>query len=181
MAVAGGLVVALAVAVGIGLRADATPGDPVVGSVALAALVASPGVLALLGLRSRPDLWLPAGWTAVPLAFVSPLFFPVLVPAAAVVLWAWVRRPSTATRPRAPTAAACAAVLGLLTGAVIALLFTPDDPVSWTDGTTSGSSSDVITTGEGLTGLLATALALAAGWVLTRPVPDPSSAGRQER
>lgn len=168
VAVAATLVVALAVAVGIAARVDDSP-EPLVGSVGLAVLVASPGALALLGLRGRPDLWLSAGWIAFPLAFLSAAILPILVPAAAVFLWAWAHKPNTSTRPRAPTAVVTTVVIVLLAVGVVALFFTPDDPVSWTSGSTSGYSSDVLTTGEGLTATAVTALALAAGWFLTRP------------
>jgi hypothetical protein len=168
VAVAAALVIALGVAVGIAARADDSP-QPLVGSVGLAVLVASPGVLALLGFRGRPDLWLSAGWIAFPLAFLSAAIFPVLVPAAGVFLWAWAHKPNTPTRPRAPTAMVTAVVIVLLAVGVVALFFTPDDPVSWSSGSTSGYSSDVLTTGEGLTATAATALALAAGWSLSRP------------
>jgi hypothetical protein len=168
VAVAASLVVAMAVGLGIAARVDDSP-EPLLGSAALAATVAVPGVLGLLGLRHRPNLWLPAGWTAFPLALLSAVTFPVLVPAAVVFLWAWVKRPSTMDRPRVPAGVGAAAVLVLVAGAVASLFFTPDDPRSWTSGTTSGYSSDVITDGEALVSLAAAALAVVAGWTLATP------------
>lgn len=89
--------------------------------------------------------------------------------AAAVFLWAWTKRPNTIDRPRASAGAVAAVVVVLLAAAVVSLFFTPDDPRSWTSGTTSGYSSDVITDGEALVSLAATALALGAGWTLAAP------------
>jgi hypothetical protein len=162
------LVVALAVALGIGAWADDSP-EPLLGSVALGAVVTGPGLLGLLGLWHRSDLWLAAAWSAFPLAFLSAVIFPVLVVATAVFLWAWVKRPNTINRPWLPGAACAAVVAGCLVGAVVPLFFTPDDPRSWTSGTTSGYSSDVITNGEALVSLTATALALTAGWMFATP------------
>jgi hypothetical protein len=171
VAVTGVLVVVLAAALGIVATVGAEPPHPVLGAVALAAVVAAPGVLALLGLDDRPDLWLAAGWTAFPFALISfaGLTLPLLG-AMAVFLWAWITRPNLPIRPRVPTAVVAPLVFLLAAAAASVLLFGPDDPTSWTNvHGGSGHTSDVITQGEALACLGLLALALAAGWLLTKP------------
>jgi hypothetical protein len=171
VAVAGGLVVVLAVVLGVGIRVGANPADPVLEGVAFGALIAVPGVLALLGLRGRPDLWLPASWTAFPLAFYSLAGVTLpLLPASGVFLWAWVHKPNSVDRPRVPVGVVAPLVVVLVLGAVAGLYATPADPVSWSTPTGGGGSSDVVTNLEALACLTVLTLALGAAWFLSRPV-----------
>jgi hypothetical protein len=165
---AGVAVVLLGVVLGVVASAGAIPADPVLGFAALGALVAAPGVLALLGLRDRAGLWLPAGLAAFPLAFLSfaGLTLPLL-PLAAVFVTAWVRHPRSHTSAVVHPAVAAPLVVTLLLGAAVAL-FISDDPASWTTSTGGGSTSDVITNREALLSLACTMLALVTGWTLAR-------------
>jgi hypothetical protein len=167
--VAGVVAVVLGVVLGIVATVGASPADPLLGFVALGAVVAAPGVLALLGLRDRPGLWLPAGLAALPLAFLSfaGLTLP-LVPVAVVLVMAWARHPDPDGHGRAvaPLAVVTPVLVVLLLGAAV-VLFASDDPAEWTTATESGSTSDVITDVEALLSLTCTALAVAAGWALS--------------
>lgn len=165
---AGGAAVVLGVALGAVAAAGAAPVDPLLGFAALGALVAAPGLLALLGLRDRAGLWLPAGLAAFPLAFLSfaGLTLPLL-PLAVIFVVAWVRHPGPHAGSRVHPAVVTPVLVSLLLGAAAAL-FISDDPASWTTATGGGSTSDVITNGEALLSLTCTTLALAAGWTLTK-------------
>jgi hypothetical protein len=166
--VAGVTAVLLGVALGVVAGASASPADPVLGFAALGALVAAPGVLVLLGLRDRAALWLPAGLTAFPLAFLSfaGLTLPLL-PLAVIFVVAWIRHPGSHVASVVHPAAVAPLVVILLLGAAVAL-FISDDPASWTTATGGGSTSDVITNREALLSLACTMLALVTGWTLTR-------------
>jgi hypothetical protein len=166
--VAGVAAVLLGVALGVVAGANASPADPVLGSAALGALVAAPGALALLGLRDRAGLWLPAGLAALPLAFLSfaGLTLPLL-PSAVVFVVAWVRHPGSHAGSVVHLGAVAPLVVILLFGAAVAL-FMSDDPASWTTATGGGSTSDIITNREALLSLACTMLALITGWTLTR-------------
>lgn len=171
-AVAGGVTVVLGLALGVVATVGRSPVDPFLGSVALAGLVAAPGVLALLGLHGRSVLWLPAGLAAVPLAFFSLAGITLpLLPAGIIFLTAWIRHPRPRTGPRVHPALLTPLIWGLLLGAVIAL-FISEDPASWTTPTGGGSTSDVITNREALLSLASLALALTAGWTLAPPRPE---------
>jgi hypothetical protein len=158
----------LGVAVGVIAAVGASPADPVLGSVALGAVVAAPGVLALLGLHDRAMLWLPAAMAALPLAFLS--FAGVtlpLLPLAVILVVAWIRHPGSHAGFVAPPVVVTALVVVLVLGAAVAL-FVHEDPASWTTATESGATSDIVTNREALISLGCTALALAVGWTLTQ-------------
>ena len=165
---AGVAAVLLGAAVGVVAGAGASPADPVLGFAALGALVAAPGVLALLGLRDRAALWLPAGLAAFPLAFFSfaGLTLPLL-PLAVIFVVAWVRHPGSRAAPVIHPGVVAPLVVILLFGAAVSL-FVSDDPASWTTASGGGSTSDVITDREALLSLACTMLALVTGWTLTR-------------
>jgi hypothetical protein len=171
VAVAGVATVMLGVALGIVAGVGASPADPVPGSVALGAVVAAPGLLALLGLRRRAVLWLPAAMAAVPLAFLSfaGLTLPLLALAVVLVV-VWIRHPGTHAGFLIHPVVVTAVVVVLLFAAALAL-FVHEDPASWTttsDGVvTTGGTSDIVTNQEALISLGCTALALAVGWTLT--------------
>jgi hypothetical protein len=168
-AITGGLVVVVGVVTGIVATAGREPVDPLLGTVALGAVVAGPGLVALLGLRRRAALWLPAGIAAMPLAFLSfagvtlPLF-----PAGIVLVATWARRPEQPTAKPAKAIVTTATVVFLLLVAAAAL-FISEDPASWTTPTESGATSDIVTNREAMLSLTSLAMALGAGWALTRP------------
>lgn len=167
-AITGGLVVVVGMVTGIVATAGREPVDPLLGSLALGAVVAGPGLVALLGLRQRAALWLPAGIAAMPLAFLSfagvtlPLF-----PAGIVLVATWARSEPPTAKP-AKAIVTTATVVVLLIAAAVAL-FISDDPASWTTPTESGETSDIVTNGEAMLSLTSLAMALGAGWALTRP------------
>lgn len=168
---------AVVVAAGLGLAAlrfaGGTPPERGVkgamGSFALGAVVAAPGVLAMLAVRDRPVLLLPAAIALIPLSFLSfaLVTLPLLIPAV-MLLIGYGRRSSD--RPRAVGTAA-GTILGvfLLLAAAAVVLFIHEDPRSYSTATVGGSTSDVITFAESLPSLALTASAVAAGWVLAAP------------
>lgn len=168
VAAAGVIAVLLGASLGVVAGAGADPADPVLGFVALGALVAAPGVLALLGLRDRSGLWLSAGVAAFPLAFLSfaGLTLPLL-PLAVIFAVGWIRHPGPYAGSVGHAVAVAVLVVILLFGAAVAL-FVSDDPASWTTATGGGSTSDIITNREALLSLACTMLALGTGWTLTR-------------
>ena len=168
--VCGGLVAADGAAAGAIALAGREEVDPVAGLVALGAVIAAPGVLALMGLGDRPQLWLAAGIAALPLAFLSfaGLALP-LAPVALILTYAWARHGVLdGARPLVPPGV-LVPLLVLLQLAAAAALFLSDDPASWTTADGGGSTSDVITNGEGTLSLAITTALLVAGWLLSTP------------
>jgi hypothetical protein len=167
-----GLAVADGALVGVVANAGREPFDPVLGAVALGVVVAAPGLVALLGLRDRPQLWLAAGCAAMPLSFLSfaGLTLPLL-PAAVLCVLGWARHGVLReARPLVHPIISTALVVVLLLGAAVAL-FAMEDPASWTSPTGSSSTSDITTNGEAAISLAAVLIALGAGWVLNQPRP----------
>ena len=173
IAVIGGLVVLAGVALAVTRYVGGTPVERGLegglGSVALGALLASPGAMALLSLTSRPALLLPAATLLIPLAFISfaGIALPLLVPAAMLFV-AYGRRSDRAASRTGWAVLSTLAVLALLAAAAIALFAHPD-PRSYTTPTGGGSTSDVITYTESLLSLALTGSAVAAGWYHTTP------------
>jgi len=173
------------------------------GAIAFGAVIAAPGVLALLALHDRPALLLPAAWLLVPLSFISfaLVTLPLLIPAYLLfrvylrsagprsppgsspasnwqrrLHWQPRRLPVRSQLPVAMrTAATTAAVLTLLVAAGLSL-FAQDDAREWTTASAIYSTSDVITYAEAMLSLALTASAVAAGWWLSRPVLSPVGA-----
>lgn len=139
-----------------------------IGSLALGAVVVAPGVLAMLAVRDRPALLLPAAIALIPLSFLSfaLVTLPLLIPA--VMLLIGYGRRSGGYVALGKTAGTLLAVLVLLAGAVV-VLFIHEDPRSYTTSTGGGSTSDVITFAESLPSLALTACAVATGWALAAP------------
>jgi hypothetical protein len=146
------------------------PSSPINGgawaTVALAMLIAAPGLLALLGNDRRPWVLGAAGLILLPMCFLSFsfLFFPLLVPAAMFFTVA-VSRPRDRPRPWAQSIAAIVAVVFVVAAAVS--LWAHQDAVTSTSSTSStgsSSASDVITRQEALTalGFLVAAFVVAA-------------------
>ena len=174
IAAVGGFVVAGGLAVGLVRYVDPDGSVPasramegVWGGIALAAVVAAPGVLVLLALHGRPALLLPAGIMLIPLSFLSfaGVLLPLLLPA--IVLFVAYGRRSAGRLP-APwwTALTTVTVVALLLAAAISL-FVHEDPRSYTTPTESGSTSDVITPIEALIALALVCAAMVVGWVST--------------
>jgi hypothetical protein len=144
------------------------------GAFALGAPVMATGALALLALRGRAVLLIPAAVVLVPMSFLSfaLVTLPLLVPAVMLSV-GYRRRSGVESMPGARAAATLAVVVPLLIAAVGALLV-HQDPREYTTSSSSGSTSDVITSVEALISLLLTATSLAAGWFLSAPVPSPA-------
>jgi hypothetical protein len=151
-------------------------------ALALAAVLAAPGVLALMGRARRPSLLVVAGVLLMPLAFLSfaGVLLPLLIPAV-LLLVAGVRRLGddavAGTAPSAPLWVTIWALVAVLGTAVVAL-FAHQDPRSWSSATAEGSTSDIITFGESLLSLWLVALALTLGWYLAVPRGAPGTAAR---
>ncbi len=167
----------LLVAAGLGLAAirfvGASPMEDglegALGSFALGAPVMATGVLAWMSLHDRSALLAPAAIVLVPLSFLSfaLVTLPLLVPAAMLAVGQH-RRSEVVPSRRA--ALVSAVVVALLVAAVVAL-FVHLDPRDYTTASSSGSTSDVITTIEALISLALTTTALRAGWVLAARRP----------
>ena len=148
------------------------------GAFALGTIVAVPGVLALLGLRDRPALLLPAAIVLVPLSFLSfaGVTLPLLIPAAMLFVAYGRRSPNRFASP-GQAALTTVFVLALLVAAVAALLVHPD-PRTYSTANGSGSTSDVITVVESLSALALAAAAVVGGWWLASPGPVSGNLNR---
>jgi hypothetical protein len=151
------------------------------GSLALGAVVAAPGVLAVLALRDRPALLLPAATVLVPVSFLSfaGILLPLLVPAALLFV-AYGRRSALRPGPPVRTAAALAWVQVLLVAAVAALLV-HQDPRAYATELEQGSTSDVVTVAEALVSLALVGAALAGGWALAGRENHPDGMTTRDR
>lgn len=145
------------------------------GSLALGAPVMATGVLALLALRDRAVLLLPAAVVLVPMSFLSfaLVTLPLIIPA--VMLSIGYRRRSRSESMSGARAAVTLWVVVLLLIAAVGALLVHQDPREYTTRTSSGSTSDIITTVEALVSLTLTATSLAAGWFLSAPMPSPAA------
>jgi hypothetical protein len=130
-------------------------GDPdvpesVLADAAFGAPVVMAGMLAFFAtIRPHPAVLTAAGLAVLPIALVSVVTWPLLLPAGLLFVRGstGLRRPSTG---------------GIVAGGVIAvglpvafvLLLVHQDPVSWQTSDRSGSSSDVITRAEAIASLL---------------------------
>jgi hypothetical protein len=146
------------------------------GAVAFGTVVAAPGLLALLALDDRPTLLLPAATVLVPLSLLSlaGVLLPLLIPATMLFV-AHRRRSSAQPAPGAAWTVLITIALVALMAAAVAALFLHRDPRSYSTATGGGSTSDVITTGESLISLALTSVAIAGGWLVTRPVQYSTS------
>ena len=105
-----------------------------------------------------------AGAAQIPMLFLSfsPLFFPLLVPAAIFISQA-ASMARGRRRSHWQLVAAAVSALGLF--AAMACLVVHQDPVTWTTATESGSSSDVITATESVLAFAGIAVAIVAALV----------------
>jgi hypothetical protein len=139
--------------------------EAAVGAVAFGAVVAAPGVLALLSRHGRPVLALPAAVLLVPLSFLSfaLVTLPLLIPAFLLV-----RRYARSGAGDVRDVPTTVGVLLLLLCALLCL-FANDDARTWATATSSGGTSDVVTYVESVAALLLVAGAIAGGWWASRP------------
>lgn len=170
IAVSAGMIVAGAVALGFARFFAGAPVleqnlEAAVASLALAAVVAAPGVLALLALADRPVLLLPAGIMLVPLSFLSlaGVTLPLLIPAV-MLFTAYGRRSSALPSPRGQSAVTTLVTVVLLLVAGL-VLFVHPDPRSYSTPTSGGGVSDVVTYVESATSLAVVAIAIGWAWV----------------
>lgn len=136
-------------------------GDPEgwLAASAFAAPFVMAGVLALFGVwRGRSGVVAAAGIALVPISIVSVVMWPILVPAAVLIVLGLA---AGADRSARENVAFALVVVGL--PIAFALLLVHNDPVSWvTPDGGGGSSSDVITNVEALGSLSITAMVSAA-------------------
>jgi hypothetical protein len=163
--VGAGLLVVVGGAVAVAAISDRAPVEPPLGFVALGAVIAGPGLVALIGFRARPAVWLPAGLAALLLALTSALGYVSLLPAGIVFAVAWARTPAAMARPAVHPAVLTAMVLFPLLIAGVAL-FSSGDPSSWRTPAGGGEVGNVITALEALVSLANLAGALVISWLL---------------
>lgn len=140
-----GIVLSLVLAVGIGIlrTANAEPverGVEVAGNIAFAIVFAAPALLALLGLRGRPSLFVAAGVLDLVLTFVTLISFIGLVfvpPAAMFFVAAGQVRGDGASLTRS-----IATVLVALLGGTEAFfaMFAQENPVCWARNLSTGET-----------------------------------------
>lgn len=169
----GGLVIAAGVAIAILRFFGGSPPEQnmeaAVGATVFGAVIATPGVLALLSLRQRPALVLPAALVLIPLSFLSfsLVTLPLLIPAV-LLMRSFVRTTQTGSALR--VFATGLFVPGLLLGAVFVLLFAHKDPREFMTDMVYYSTSDVITYWEAAFSTVLAVLASGIGWWLSPTV-----------
>lgn len=151
---------------------EAQPGrnlETAVGAVAFGAVIATPGVLALLALHDRPALLLPAVLLLIPLSFISfaLVTLPLLIPAF-LLFRTYARVAVSGTGLR--TAATTAVVLLFLVAAFIAL-FAREDPREFVRESATFGTSDIVTYAEAASSLVLASAALAVGWRIAPRCP----------
>ena len=136
--------------------------ETAVGAVAFGAVIAAPGVLALLALRGRPALLLPAALLLIPLSFLSfaLVTLPLLVPAF-LLFRTYTRTAVKGTGLR--TATTTAVVLPLLVAALVTF-FAHEDPREYVGQSATYSTRNIVTYAEAALSLVLTSVALAVGW-----------------
>ena len=145
--------------------------EAAVGAAAFGAVIAAPGLLALLALHERPALLLPAALVLVPLSFISfaLVTLPLLIPAFLMF------RTYARSAPKGSGGMAVvtvAAVLALLTAAFLVLLG-GDDAREYVTATTVYGTSDIVTFVEAAQSLALTTTAIVVGWwVAGRSIPS---------
>lgn len=144
---------------------EAPPGqnlEAAVGAAAFGAVIAAPGLLALLALHERPALLLPAALALVPLSFISfaLVTLPLLIPAYLMF------RTYARAAPEGSGRVALvinAAVLALLAAAFLVLL-TGNDAREYVTATSVYSTGDIVTYVEAAQSLALTTTAIVVGW-----------------
>jgi hypothetical protein len=201
-----GIVTSLALGVGAGILriVNAEPGErgvELVGNVAFAMVYTAPALLAVMGIRRGPSLFVAAGTLHLALAFVSIFSIGLLflLPAAMFFIAAYQRRGTGTSVARSG-----ATVLVAVVGGVLALfaLFARDDPICWATDADSGEivrldastfvrgstisigslelppgvsqagcSSDTVTSSEGAAAAAIVAVTLGVAWTLSKRPP----------
>ena len=162
MPLAAGVVIVAGATLGMVRYLNGSPPERDAAGVLAAAAFAGPfvatGVLGLAGRHDRPWLLTAAGTALVPLSFVSfaGVTFPLVIPAGVFLVYGAKGR--SRWRP-AGVAVALASATGIV--AALALLFVHQDPANWQTATSSGSTSDIVTTRESSLSLAVVALVLA--------------------
>ena len=136
--------------------------EAAVGAVAFGAVIAAPGVLALLALHDRPALLLPGALVLIPLSFISfaLVTLPLLIPAF-LMFRTYARAAPKGSSGRAAVTAA--AVLALFVAAFI-VLFTGRDAREDVTDTSVYGTSDIVTYAEAAQSLALTMTGIALGW-----------------
>ena len=165
------LVIAGGAALGVIRYYAGSPHEPEssLADVAFAAPSCTAGVLAVAGiLMGHRGLVIGAGFALFPISVVSFVMLPLLVPAALLVAYAATLR---GTGGALDFAEAALVAVGLPV-AFFALLI-HDDAATWHSGTSSGSTSDIVTTFEATLSLAITAVVAATAalslWIGARP------------
>jgi hypothetical protein len=127
-------------------------------SVAFGLPLFAAGAVALLGTRfGRPELWVAAGAAACPIAVVSIIGLPAVIPAVGLIaLGAGHAGESSRVE------AALAVAIAILLVGVFGMLVFHEDPATWTTSTGGGSSSNIITDTEIAVTVVVVIVALAA-------------------
>ena len=181
--ITGGFVIAAGVAFAlVRFYGEVPPGqnlEAAVGATAFGAVIAAPGLLALLAVPDRPALLLPAAFVLIPLSFLSfaLVTLPLLIPAF-LLFCAYAR--AAPEGPGWQAAASFTTVLLLLVAALVSL-FANQDPREYVTDTSVHGTSDIVTYAEAALSLVLTAAAIGAGWWLAAPTrvdDDIRSAGR---
>lgn len=165
----GGLVILAGIALAVvRFFGELAPRQNLEGAVAGAAfgsVIAAPGILALLSLRQRPALVLPAAAILVPMSMMSfalvtlPLLIPAYLLARSFARTAGVTQMRSAVRVMASTVL----VFGLLVAA-FAALFAHEDPREYVTGSGGVGTSDVVTYWEVALAFMFCGLAIGLGW-----------------
>lgn len=148
--------------------------EAAVGAAAFGAVIAAPGLLALLALHERPALLLPAALVLVPLNFISfaLVTLPLLIPAFLMF------RTYARAAPKGSGGEAVvitAGVLALLAAAFLVLLGA-GDAREYVTATSVYGTSDIVTYVEAARSLALTTTAIAvAWWVAGRRIPSDSA------
>lgn len=176
IATTAGMIVAGAVALGFTRFFAGTPVvehnlEAAVASFAFTAVVAAPGVLALLALAERPVLLLPAAIMLVLLSFLSlaGVTLPLLIPA--VMLFTAYGRRSAGLPSRQGQSAVTTLVTVVLLLVAGLVLFVHQDPRSYSTPTSGGSVSDIVTYAESATSLAVVTIAVGWAWMASAPAP----------
>lgn len=142
----------------------------IIPSIAFGAVVAIPGLLALMAGRRRPSLYLASGLIFLPAGFLSlagvtlPL---ILIGAMAFVAYG---RHADEEIPFVWAPLTAVTLLFLTIAAYYVMLFQGgDDPRCSSTATSMSCTSDVITNAEGVAALGITLLTMATGWFLSTP------------
>ncbi len=146
------------------------------GATAFGAVIAAPGLLALLSLHDRPALLLPAALVLVPLSFISfaLVTLPLLIPA--FLMFRTYAR--TASKGSGGVAVVITAAVLALLAAAFSVLLAGHDAREYVTANSVYSTSDIITYVEAAQSLVLTATAIVFGWWAAGRQSPPDSTPR---